>query len=451
MNSKYDYTTFTSFANQIFYPTHKITLVKTGFLANPMTDVTDMEKYPSNQRTEMFFYNNYTTMINDIGSNFAMENTNNFVYSDRFSGYGFNSYLNNIELAKSTDLNNGNVNSFYYLAIRAYSPSETFQSLVRFYLPNRYDFGYISLHDLSNEQQAVNTNTNVNPYYKSFVSLFNESFSTTRLYGSTGLPGFLGSNITTTGFGDFLRVYNSLNIQNQGNTNTLSTITGLSNASLKTLINNDLQYILPSYLASRNRITDPIEFSIPFSTSLSQFNVTEQYGLGYNLGFTLADTDFNTVHRATSFFKILDDYIYLQLNEEFNMNKMDVSQPENFARTLDTTAQSGVYNSKLLLNTFGQYATTFIQNPVTFSPTIGKLDKLSFSWYDSKGTLLNNNDCEWSGTIQISELINVLDTGLTDFTDSPGNMTNINVLDNNDSSGNKLTSGKRDAPGKSVK
>jgi hypothetical protein len=442
LNSKYDYTTFTSFANQIFYPTHKITLVKTGFLENPMTDVTDMQKYPSYQRTEMFFYNNYTTMINDIGSNFAMENTNNFVYRDMFSGYGFNSYLNNIKLDKSLDLNNGNLNSFYYLAIRAYSPSERFQSLVRFYLPNRYDFGYISLLDLSNEQQAVNTNTNtnVNPYYKSFISLFNESFSTNRLYGSTGLPGFLGSNISTTGFGDFLRVYNSLNAQNQENTNTLSTITGLSNASLKSLINNDLQYILPSYLASRNRITDPIEFSIPFSTSLIQNTVTEQYGLGYNLGFVLADTEFNTVQRATSFFKILDDYIYLQLNEEFNMNKMDVSQPENFARTREATAQTGIYNSKLLLNTFGQYATTFIQNPVTFAPTIGKLDKLSFSWYDSKGTILNNIDCEWSGTIQITELVNTSNTDLTSSTDSSGNTYS---LDNADSPDNKFFNNKK--------
>ena len=451
LNSRYDYTTFTSFANQIFYPTHKISLVKTGFLANPMVDVIDMVKYPSNQRTEMFFYNNYSTMINDIGTKFAMENTNNFVYSDMFSGYGFNSYLNNIRLEKSTDLNNGNVNSFYYLAIRAYSPSETFQSLVRFYLPNRYDFGYISLLDLSNEQQAVNTNTNVNPYYKSFISLFNQSFSTNKLYGTTGLPGFLGSNISTTGFGDFLRVYNSLNTQNQTNTNTLSTINGLSNASLKNLINNDLQYILPSYLASRNRITDPIEFSIPFSTSLTQNTVTEQYGLGYNLGFALADTDFNTVHRATSFFKILDDYIYLQLNEEFNMNKMDISQPENFSRTLDATAQTGLYNSKLLLNTFGQYATTFIQNPVTFSPTIGKLDKLSFSWYDSKGTLINNTDCEWSGTIQITELINTFDTTLTDQPDNTALTNTINLGGNTDSSGNNYSTAKRDTPDNSPK
>ena len=42
---------------------------------------------------------------------------------------------------------------------------------------------------------------------------------------------------------------------------------------------------------------------------------------------------------------------------------------------------------------------------VTFNPPIGKLDKLSFSWYNSAGVLLNNNDCDWSGSVQIVETV----------------------------------------------
>ena len=87
------------------------------------------------------------------------------------------------------------------------------------------------------------------------------------------------------------------------------------------------------------------------------------------------------------------------------MNKMDMSQPENFAQTLDTTAQSGLYNSKLILNSFGSFATTFVQSPVSFNPPIGKLDKLSFTWYDYTGAVLNNADCEWSGSVQIVETV----------------------------------------------
>ena len=406
LTSPYDFSELTSFANQIFYPTHKIVLVKKSSLQNPIQNTLDIQTYPSYQHTQMFFYKNYSSMKNDIGEKYAMENKANFASSDMFSGYGFNSYIYNINLEESTDFDNKKEDSFNYLAIRAYSPTETFQSLVRFYLPQRYDFGYITLKDLSNEQVNIQTASNVNPDYRSFLDTFNSAFSTTRNYGSVGFPGFFGSNITTTNFGDFLTQFNTLNTTNGSNAAIISTVTGLSNAAIQSLITGDLQYILPPYLANRNRTTDPLEFSIPFSTCVTPSNASsEQYGIGYNLGFALQDTSFNTVQRATSFFKILDDYIYLQLNREYGMNKMDVSKPENFAQTRDTTAESGLYNSKLMLNNFGSFATTFVQSPVTFNPPVGKIDTLSFNWYDANGILLNNNDCDWSGTVQIVEAV----------------------------------------------
>ena len=407
LNSPYDFNVITNFTNQIFYPTHKITLVKTGSLVNPIQNTNDtVIPYSSFQHTQMFFYKNYSTMVNDISGSFAQEKMSNFAYSDMSSGYGFNSYIYNINMPISTDFNNDNADSFNYLAIRAYSPSETFQSLVRFYLPQRYDFGYISLKDLSNEQVIVRTTTNVNPDYKAFLNVFNQAFSTNNIYGSTGVPGFSGSNISTVSFGDFLRQYNTINSANIKNTAIISTVTGLSNVAITKLITGDLKNILPAYLANRNRTTDPVEFSIPFSSCVTPSNaIIEQYGMGYNLGFEMKDTPFNTVHRATSFFKLLDDSIYLRMNEEFGLNKMDISQPENFAQTLETTAQSGRYNSKLILNSFGSFATTFVQSPVTFNPPLGKLDKLSFSWYNAAGVLLNNNDCDWSGSVQIVESV----------------------------------------------
>jgi hypothetical protein len=406
LNSPYDYKVVTSFVNQIFYPAHKIVLNKTQSFLNPIKNTIDVLTYPSYQHTEMFFYKNFSSLVNDISGQFANEKMINFAYKDAFSGYGFDSYIYNINLTASTDFNNDNVDSFNYLAVRAYSPTERFQSLVRFYLPQRYDFGYISLKDLSNEQLVVSTATLVNPEYKQFLTIFNDVFNTTQIYGETGVAGFSGSNISTVSFGDFLTKFNAINAINSSNTAILSSINGLSNAAISGLINGDLQNILPSYLATRNRTTDPIEYSIPFSTCVTPSNaIIEQYGLGYNLGFPLADTSFNTIQTASSFFKILDDSIFLRLNEEFGMNKMDMSQPENFSQTLDTTAQSGRYNSKLILNSFGSFATTFVQSPVSFNPPIGKLDKLSFTWYDYTGAVLNNADCEWSGSVQIVEAV----------------------------------------------
>uniref|UniRef100_A0A6C0AMJ1 Uncharacterized protein n=1 Tax=viral metagenome TaxID=1070528 RepID=A0A6C0AMJ1_9ZZZZ len=406
LTSPYDLTIITSFANQVFYPTHKISLTKTGSLANPIIQTGDTETYPSYQHTEMFLYKSFSSLVTDIDGKFAMEKARNFSYSDSFSGYNFDSYISNINLDPSDT--SANPDSFNYLAIRGYSPTESFQSLVRFYLPQRYDYGYITLLDLSNEQQKIANLTNVNPDYRASLSLFNSVFSTNSVYGSVGIPGFYGSNISTVSFGDFLSKFNAINLTNSSNNLIISTVVGQSNAALYDLITTDLSSILPSYLASRNRITDPIEFSIPFSSCVSQANIgSEQYGLGYNLGFALQDTTVNTVQRGTSFFKILDDYIYLQLNEEFNMNRMDISKPENFSKTRDTTAQTGVYNSKLMLNTFGSFATTFVHSPVTFNPPVGKIDKLTFSWYNSAGVLLNNADCEWSGSVQIVEAVNI--------------------------------------------
>lgn len=406
LSSPYDFNVTTNFANQIFYPTHKVILTKKASSINPITDTTDVATYPSYTHTEMFHYNNFSSLKNDIQGKFALENTSNFVHMDKTSGYFLNSYINNISLAKSGPIVNDD--SFNYVAIRAYSPSESFQTMLRFYLPERYDFGYVSLQDISGEISTIQSITNVNPDYKRILTSFHSSFNTTKVFGSIGLPGFSGSNISSVNFGDFLSQYNSINSTINSGSRITSTVNGYLAAGQSNLIVGDLRYILPSYLANRQRVTDPLEFQIPFSTVMSSSNRgIEEYGIGYNLGFSPLDTEFNTVHRATSFFKILDDYIYMKMNPEFNMNRLDISQQENFAETHDTTAQAQMYNCKLMLNNFGTYATTFVQNPVNFNPVIGKLDKLSFSWYDITGTLINNSECEWSGAIQIVEKVDV--------------------------------------------
>jgi hypothetical protein len=93
------------------------------------------------------------------------------------------------------------------------------------------------------------------------------------------------------------------------------------------------------------------------------------------------------------------------------MNRLDISRQENLASTQDPQAESQLYNCKLILNNFGTYATTFVQNPVLFNPPIGKLDKLTFSWYDTTGAIINNDECEWSGAIQIVESQEIVKSG----------------------------------------
>jgi hypothetical protein len=417
LNSPYDFTVTTSFLNQVFCPSHKITLIKKAAGINPIVQTEDLTTYPWYPHTEMFFYKNFSSLTTDISGQFALEKTSNFAYKDMFSGYFFNSFINNINLDKSTYFNNGNDDSFNYLAVRAYSPSEQFKCLLRMYLPGRYDFGFVTIRDLSNEYVTVQNTTIVNPDYRDVLNQFNTKFQfTSRAFGATGLPGFPGSNISSVQFGDFLRQYIDIYNVIQTNQVVVSSVTTAINSGIANLVTGDLKYILPSSIANRERIEDPLEFKILFSTVVVH-NTTgcetntnrniDEYGLGYNLGFARLDTEFNTIQRANSFFKILDDYIYLRMNPEYNMNRLDISRQENFATTQDPTSESQLYNCKLLLNTFGSYAQTVIQNPVFFNPPIGKLDKLSFQWYDITGTLIDNIDCEWSGAIQVTERTDV--------------------------------------------
>jgi hypothetical protein len=62
LGTAFDFIITTNFLNQTFYPTHKIILVKTGSLVNPILNTTDTMTYPSFQRTQMFFYNNYSKL-----------------------------------------------------------------------------------------------------------------------------------------------------------------------------------------------------------------------------------------------------------------------------------------------------------------------------------------------------------------------------------------------------
>ena len=409
LGSPYDFSIRTQFASQIFYPTHKIGLEQVGAGTSPIQNTYDLTDYPSYPRTQMFFYRNYSTLVADVSGKFAMERTSNFAYSDtQFSGYFFNSFINNINMVGSTNFDNNNTESFNYLAIRAYSPSETFKSLVRFYLPGRFDFGYISLADLSNEIVTLQGNSNVNPQYITTLGLFTSSFTGLKTFGGTGLANFSGLSISSPTFGNFLQQYSTVFTTINVNSKLVSTINSAAINSVTNLIKGDLRFILPAYVANRETVTDPVEYSFPLSTVMQASNRSiEAYGLGYNLGFAPFDTALNTVQRANSFFKIFDDYIYMKMNVEQNMNRLDISRQENYSVTRAPTAESQLYNCKLILNTFGSFATTLVQNPVTFNPPIGKLDKLTFSWYDITGQLINNDTCVWSASIQVTESVDL--------------------------------------------
>jgi hypothetical protein len=176
-------------------------------------------------------------------------------------------------------------------------------------------------------------------------------------------------------------------------------------SNINAFIQTDLQYILPATALYRQRFTDPLTFSILWKSALSPeyAKLEEQWGLGWNLGFEKVDTPYSTVQISPSFFKILDDYINLRLNPEYDMNRVDSGAKENLALTQETTGSTKAFHAKLLLAPFGSYAQTLISNPVSFMPPLGRMDKLTFQWLDATETQIDNSDCEWNVVVQIVE------------------------------------------------
>jgi hypothetical protein len=196
-------------------------------------------------------------------------------------------------------------------------------------------------------------------------------------------------------------IYNQYNAQVQ----LVQGINSNVAAYVTNFIQTDLQYILPAGSLNRQRFTDPLTCTILWRSSLypAYLALEENWGMGWNLGFAKADTSYQTVHRGDSFFKILDDFINLQMNREFDMNRMDTGGKEKLSETLEPTGFTKAFHGKLLLAPFGSFAQTLVSNPISFYPPLGRIDKLTFTWVDITGATINNGDCEWNAVVQISE------------------------------------------------
>ena len=395
---------------QLFYHTQRVVFNNITKSVNLIPDLTSLQ-YPELYHTELFFYNNSNSFQDDLLPNgnicpWGNESSSNYYVCDtHFSGYYFNAFTSCIPLQPSSNE--------YYLALRNYSPTEKSQVYMRFSLPNRYDFGYASIQDISNETILLSNTPQVfNPNYSSNLTTFNNNFIfSSKIFGCNIIPGFNGVDISNvTGFGNFMSNFQNYYNAYLSNIVLINNITNAVNSNLSNFVSYDLQYIIPPTAANRQSPTQPILFSILWQSQLSPSyaNLSDNWGLGWNLGYDKMDTPYDIVQTATSFYKILDDYITLRLNDEFDVNRVDTTGKENISATLESTGSTKAYYGKLLLAPFGSYAQTMIMNPITFNPPLGRLDKLSFTWYDVNNNIIDNSDCEWSAVIQIVENIDIV-------------------------------------------
>jgi hypothetical protein len=128
-----------------------------------------------------------------------------------------------------------------------------------------------------------------------------------------------------------------------------------------------------------------------------------------------------TLYNAQSFYKILEDFIYLRLNDEFLLNRVDTTGPEDLAVTQETTGASRQFYAKLLLGPFASQSQSMIQNPVVLNPPIARMSRIRFQWVDATGAIIDNDDCEWSGIIQITQSLQIASAAAT--LEMPENVT----------------------------
>lgn len=396
---------------------------------NPLSDFTAFGGYKDVSNclvdTQTYFYD--TTLrplsdINDISGAWGMEKSKRFYRYDDDSGYNNLSYMPSIDLSK---------NSVLCVNVRGYVPTVKFLSGIRIVGKNYIDYGKISFTQLINEIADISANgisilpdgrlandtirkTKFYTYdYARALVLFNKNFTGEFTFGRGIInPSYGGITIKLSGFADFINRYI---YYNKSITDTVKGITIAQTAALnavRNFIRANYGGILPEVVLQRNRYTDPLTYSIQFKSALIEPYVSayDQWGLGWNLGFDKIDTIFNTRHVAVTFIRIVDDYIYLKLNEELNINNIDISEKEDLAANRETFGQSRKYYGKLLLNAFGSFAQTFIQSAKAFTMPVGRLDKLTFQLVDAYNQQLSNNDCEYNVVLQIDELTDTVDT-----------------------------------------
>ena len=428
---------------QPYYWNAKIQFEELDQTYNPATDLDAFGGFTgiSNefQDTMMFFYTNSTINADyrDISTNtthwaWGQESASNYTAWDDQSGYNYLSYIHDVPVRSTI--------TQYVVHTRAYNPIPRFNTGLRIIGKNFTDFGrptlkeigseinslagYVAIDDVRGSQYAhgtagyvstINANNAIrlsggnyfsHDYADALIN-FDTVFNINTIFGKK--IGFVGVPFTFTGYGDaltqYVEFYASLTALSLTYTSILSTAAGQLNQYVQTRYGN----ILPSTISNRNRITDPLPFQFLFKSKLEPPYLTypDEWGLGWNLGFNKADTyPPRTTITSDTFIRIVQDYIYLRLNPEFNINTMAVSAKENLAETHDPMGEDQKYFAKIILNNFGNFSRAAVQLPKQFNPVLGKYDKLTCQLVDKYGTQLSNADCDIDFVLEVTEISN---------------------------------------------
>ena len=405
------------------------------------------------QDTRMFFYQNLSTgqdladiYISTTGKYvYAAEKAINYKARDDNSGYNYLSFLPNLTVRSSLGVSSCE----YAVHVRGQVPTVQFETGLRVIGKNYTDFGTLQLNEVMTEiqqlqgyvpigpsaaysfitsntavinqstytyQNLLNANNSIRynssiGHYFSFdyadsLITFDRLFSVgTVTFGVNAAQSYPGVTFNFYNFSTALSSYIGFYNANFSGFSTIIGIYAEANLELQNYISTSYNGILPPQFITRSRYTDPLTFSLPFSTTLvaPYTTATDEWGLGWNLGFAKADTPFAVSQTSQTFIRIVADYLYLQLNESYNMNGISVTEPENLSLTRDAMGQNQRYFAKIILNDFGSISRTAVQMPKEFTPATNKFDTFSFQLVDKMGQPVINTDCDSDLTLQIVE------------------------------------------------
>ena len=136
------------------------------------------------------------------------------------------------------------------------------------------------------------------------------------------------------------------------------------------------------------------------------------YKMGYGINNILSLYSTNSLTSSTA-----QNNVYIQLNEEYSLNNMDVAGTENVNVSNETTSERNRVFGKILVQglSAGQTAQTIVQNPALFpSSPLASLDHFSFNFLLDTMVPLSKlypfvtTGTDWSAIIQIDEAVAVL-------------------------------------------
>jgi hypothetical protein len=293
--------------------------------------------------------------------------------------------------------------------------------------------------------------------------------------GSNAIPGFSGVPVQATDFPSLYSTFVNYQSTNVGISQNITTASLAAQISTKNYVTSRYSTVLPSFLLNNGAIPTNVgtggvtwyaglhiykpssPFDYPGVTGAVQatdalFNIgpfinsvddpqtspccrlinsylLALYGciptnfyinsLFYKMGFGFNNfiTFYSTVGLSDA---LQNDNIYITINTEQTMNRMDVSRPQDITITQETTGEYNTVLGKILTEGTGVQTSTqaIVQSPARFNPPLANMDHVTFQLLLDDLTPFNLvipfeiPDSAWNGILQIDQEVGIIENNV---------------------------------------